>query len=60
MWWYIDNNKIREAIKDSRRLVGILQGIISLEGQGLNRKTYREMKRKILLKLLYNRKISNV
>jgi hypothetical protein len=43
---------VREAIIDANRLIGILQGTMSLEGQGLNGRKLREIKKQMIRRLL--------
>jgi hypothetical protein len=45
-------SEVRRAVRDARRVTNMLQGTMSLEGQGLDGKTLRELKRTTILELL--------
>lgn len=50
--------EVRKAIKTARRLMGMLQGTMGLEGQGLDlgtdwgRKAYRDCKKRMIRQIL--------
>jgi hypothetical protein len=46
---------IRKAILDARRLAAMLQGTMGLEGQGLDRKSLRAVKKQMTRRLLGTR-----
>jgi hypothetical protein len=47
-----DRQVLRRAIRKARRLTGMLQGTMGLEGQGLDKQTLRRMKRLTIQDLL--------
>lgn len=43
---------VRKAIREANRLAGILQSTMSLEGQGLEGREFREVKRHMIRRIL--------
>lgn len=43
---------VRKAIQEAKGLVGLLQGTMSLEGQGLDRVAMRQVKKRMIRRLL--------
>jgi len=43
---------VRKAIREAKTLANILQGTMSLEGQGLEGRDFREVKRHIIKRIL--------
>jgi hypothetical protein len=48
----LDRQAIRQAIRKARRITGMLQGTMGLEGQALDKQTLRRMKRLTIEDLL--------
>jgi hypothetical protein len=47
-----DRQNVRLAIRKARMITGMVQGTMSLEGQGLDKKTLRKLNRRTLLDIL--------
>lgn len=48
----LDREAMRRVIRSARRITGMLQGTMGLEGQGLDKQTLRKMKRLTIEDLL--------
>ena len=48
----VSRGELKQAIKKAKKLVAMLQGTMGLEGQGLDFKTLRKLRRKAIAHLL--------
>ena len=48
----VSRGELKRAIKKAKKLVAMLQGTMGLEGQGLDFKTLRKLRRKAIAHLL--------